>query len=95
MTQPHLTFIATLSDGTVTTRSSKTRSYSHVVEGTSSHTGTKHALSWHTTEALARKGAATWPSDRWTDIKLAPVTSHPYSSPEAKAARAAEKNTGA
>jgi hypothetical protein len=66
---------ATMPDGTVSTRNSKTRAYSHAVAIFSvSHGDTEAtwgAVSWHGTEALAHTAARKW--DRDYDARVIPA----------------------
>lgn len=87
----HQTFVVTLSSGKVQTRSSKTRAYTHAVEGVNPRTGQIAAFSWHSTKALAQKEAGSYAANGWKVLGVVPVVGYPYSSAEAKAARAAEK----
>lgn len=91
LAQPHLTYIATMTNGQVATRSSRTMEYTHAVQVTSKRDGTTFVLSWHKSAAGAAKQTGGRTADYYSDIQILLVTAHPYSSKEAKAARAASK----
>ena len=83
------TYVTTLSDGTVAARSSATMAYTHAVEACR---GGKHFVwSWHKTQRAAVKACNDIARHGVTAhaVAVVEVTAYPYSSPQAKAARAA------
>lgn len=87
-THGHVTYVATLADGTVSARSTKSMAYTHAVQ-VSWADGSVGVWSWHKTPAAAVQTANRLVSDRHAVV--VPVIGYTYSSAEAKAARAASK----
>ncbi|WP_280428296.1 hypothetical protein [Nocardia brasiliensis] len=75
------TYVATMSNGATETRSSATMDYTHALEGC--RDGKHYIYSWHKSQAAAVKASGA------RGGTVVAVTAYPYSSPEAKAARAA------
>lgn len=75
------TYVATMSDGTIETRSSATMHYTHATAGR--YDGKHYISRWHKSEAAAIKNSRTHGGT------VVAVAAYPYSSPEARAARAA------
>ncbi|QUD15896.1 hypothetical protein [Nocardia phage KYD2] len=90
-TSTHTTFVTNTTDGATHTRSSKSRDYVAALQVTNSR-DVMFPYSWHMTREAALK-AITGESARYgfRNPRVLEVTAYPYSSPEAKAARATEK----
>lgn len=75
------TYVATMPNGAIETRSSATMDYTHATAGC--RNGKHYISAWHKSEAAAVKNSRTHGGT------VVAVTAYPYGSPEARAARAA------
>lgn len=95
MTTQKLTYVAQTINGE-DSRSSASMPYTHAMLVTRT-TGIELAQSWHKSQANAEKAAQAFQAglDKWnsdvTRVRIVAVEGFPFSSPEAKAARASTK----